>query len=374
MASNPKATPIHLLYGTDEDAVKKAAAALIEKLKPEDAMNFETIDGRADNVEGVAQSIQKVREAILTLPFFGGGKLGWWKSVNFLDDHGPGRHESVKEALETLVPDLDQVDGTSVTLVITALGVLKGKAFSKALLTRAQAKAFDQPTMRDNSEDSIIFEIERRMKAAGLNPSPDAAERFFLATRLDTSLWASEIEKLVVFIGDEKREITRDDVDNLIGKTREVIIWDFCHAVLSGEAKASLELLGALLAQDEGEVGILMLLAGQVRLAALASALRENNLMRIGRRGPAAVAEVTAAGQAYLPRKKTGDPISTYALGQAAQRSQGRSARFWFGALRRLYATQRRMVTGQGDKRGLLELAVLEIVADKGASYALEES
>jgi DNA polymerase-3 subunit delta len=373
MEINTKATPIHLLYGTDEDAVKKAAAALIEKLKPEDAMNFETIDGRADNVEGVMQSIQQLREAILTLPFFGGGKLVWWKSVNFFDDHGPGRHESVKEALEALVPDLDQVDGTSVTLVITALGVHKGKAFSKALLKRAQAKAFDQPTLRDNSEDSIIFEIERRMKAAGLNPGHDAAERFFLATRLDTSLWTSEIEKLVVFVGDEKRELTRHDVDSLIGKTREVIIWDFCHAVLSGEAKASLELLGALLAQDESEVGILVLLAGQVRLAALASALRENNLMRIGRRGPAAVAEVTAAGEAYLPRKKTGDPISTYALGQAAQRSQGRPSRFWFAALHRLYTTQRQMVTGQGDKRGLLELAVLEIVADRGASYAAKE-
>jgi DNA polymerase-3 subunit delta len=374
MASNPKAIPLHLLYGSDEDAVKKAAAALLDRLKPEDPMNFETIDGRADNVEGVMQSIQKLRDAILTLPFFGGGKLVWWKSVNFFDDHGPGRHESVKEALDALLPDLDQVDGTSVTLVITALGLHRGKAFSKALLKRAQAKAYDQPTLRDNSEDSIIFEIERRMKAAGLNPAPEAAERFFLATRLDTALWASEIEKLVIFIGEEKREITRQDVDNLIGKTREVIIWDFCHAVLAGEAKPALELLGALLAQEESEVGILMLLAGQVRLAALGATLRENNLMRLARRGPSSTAELTAAGEAYLPRKKTGEPISTYALGQAAQRGQRRPARFWFSALHRLYAAQRHMLTGRGDKRGLLELAVLEIVADKRASYALKES
>jgi hypothetical protein len=52
-------------------------------------------------------------------------------------------------------------------------------------------------------------------------------------------------------------------------------------------------------------------------------------------------------------------------LGQAAQRSQRRPAQFWFAALRRLHATQRHMLTGRGDKRGLLELAVLEIVADK---------
>jgi len=256
MAGNTKAVPIHLLYGTDEDAVKKAAAALVDKIKPDDPMNFETVDGRADNVEGATQSIEKVREAILTLPFFGGGKLVWWKSVNFFDDKGPGRHESVKEALETLLPDLDKVDGESVTLVITALGLHKGKAFSKALLKKAQAKAFDQPTMQDNSEDSIIFEIERRMKAAGLNPSPDAAERFFLATRLDTGLWASEIEKLVVYMAGEKRELTREDVDNLIGKTREVIIWDFCHAVLSGNAKEAVGEVGALLLQRAHHPGL----------------------------------------------------------------------------------------------------------------------
>ncbi len=50
----------------------------------------------------------------MTLPFFGGGKLVWWKAVNFFDETGVGRHASVKEALESLQPDLEKVDGTSV--------------------------------------------------------------------------------------------------------------------------------------------------------------------------------------------------------------------------------------------------------------------
>jgi DNA polymerase-3 subunit delta len=374
MASNSKSTPIHLLYGSDEDAVKKAAAVLAKKLAPEDAMNLETIEGRADNADDAVRSIQRVREAIMTLPFFGGGKLVWWKSANFFDDHGPGKTETVKEALEGLLPDLDRVDGTSVTLLITATGVHRGKAFSKALLKMAQSRVFDQPTMRDNGEDEIIFQIEQRMKTAGLRPGAGAAERFFLATRLDTALWSSEIEKLVTFVGDDPRELTRDDVSRLIGNTREVIIWDFCHAVLAGEAKHALELLGALLGQEESEVGILILLAGQVRLAALGAALRENNMMRITRRGPASAAEISASGEAYLPRKKSGEPISTYALGQAAQRGGRRPANFWFYALQQIYAAQRNMLTGRGDKRGLLELTVLDIVANKSPSYALKDA
>jgi len=106
----------------------------------------------------------------------------------------------------------------------------------------------------------------------------------------------------------------------------------------------------------------LILLAGQVRLAALAAVLRENKMLRI-KGGMFVSAEVSPEGQAYLPRKKSGEPISTYALGQAAQRSQSRPARFWFHALAVVYQTQREMLTGESDKRRALELAVLEIVA-----------
>ena len=362
-ASNTKAVPIHFLCGSDEDAVKKSAAALAQKLAPEDAMNLETIDGRADSADGAVRSIQQVREAILTLPFFGGGKLVWWKAVNFLDESGVGRHASVKEALETLKPDLECIDGTSVTLLISALGLHKGRSFSKALLKVAQAKYFDLPDLRKTSEDEIIFQIENRMKAAGIQPGPGAAERFFQATGIDTASWSQEIEKLACFTGEGKGMVTRDDVNSVISGSREVLIWDFCSAVLSGDARQALSLLSSLLAQDESEVGILMLLAGQVRLAALAAVLRENKLLRVQNRGSFTSAEISAAGEAYLPRKKSGEPISTYSLGQAAQRSQHRPTLFWFQSLALIYRAQKEMLTGQSDKVRTLELTVLEIVA-----------
>jgi DNA polymerase-3 subunit delta len=361
-ATNTKTVPIHFLCGSDEDAVKNAAADLARKLAPEDAMNLEVIDGRAITADEAVQSIRKVREAILTLPFFGGGKLVWWKAVNFFDETGVGRLASVKEALESLQPDLAQVDGTSVTLLISALGIHKGRVFGKALLKLAQAKYFDLPDLRNTSEDEIIFQIERRMKEAGLRPGPGAAERFFQATGIDTSAWSQELEKLACFVGEGKAELTRDDVNRIVSGSRDVLIWDFCQAVLEGHAKLALAQLSRLLAQDESEVGLLILLAGQIRLAALAAVLRENGMLRLGR-GSFASAQVSSEGQAYLPRKKTGEPISTYALGQAAQRSQQQPVAFWFQALALIYRTQKEMLTGESDKRRALELLVLEIVA-----------
>ena len=362
-ASNTKAIPIHFLCGSDEDAVKKTASALAEKLAPQDGMNFEIIDGRADSADGAVKSIQQVREAILTLPFFGGGKLVWWKAVNFLDETGPGRHASVKEALEELKPDLDKVDGTSVTLLISALGMHKGRTFSKALLKLAQAKYFELPDLRKTSEDEIIFQIEQRFKGAGVAVGPGAAERFFQATGIDTAAWSQEIEKLRCYRGDDTGELTLADVNRVVSGTREVLIWDFCSAVLAGDAREALAQLSALLAQDQSEVGILILLAGQIRLAALGAVLRENKLLRMAHRGSFSSAEIAPGGEAYLPRKKSGEPISTYALGQVAQRSRSKPASFWFDALALVYQAQREMLTGQGDKRRTLEWAVLEIVA-----------
>jgi DNA polymerase-3 subunit delta len=361
-ASSSKTTPIHLLSGSDEDGVKRAAAELATKLAPDDAMNFETIDGRALTVDEAVQSIARVREAILTLPFFGGGKLVWWKGVNFFDETGVGRLASVKEALEGLLPDLERVDGTSVTLLISAMGIHKGRTFGKALMKLAQAKTFDLPDLRNTSEDEIIFQIERRMTAVGLRPGDGAAERFFEATGLDTLQWTAELEKLALYAEGSGRELTREDVNQVISGSREVLVWDFCAAALGGDAKVALAQLSALLAQDESEVGILILLAGQVRMAALAAVLIENRMLRI-KSGRFASAEVSPEGTAYLPRKKSGEPISTYSLGQAAQRGQRRPARFWFGALAAIYRAQREMLTGESDKRRALELVVLEIVA-----------
>ncbi len=106
----------------------------MDALRPEDPMNVETIDSRVDTVDEAVRKIDELRAAILTLPFFGGGKLVWWKNVNFLDESVVGRSAAVKEALEALIPDLEKVDGESITVVISALAFQKNKAFTKALI------------------------------------------------------------------------------------------------------------------------------------------------------------------------------------------------------------------------------------------------
>ncbi len=158
------------------------------------------------------------------------------------------------------------------------------------------------------------------MKEAGLRPGPGAAERFFQATGIDTAAWSQELEKLACFAGEGMAELTSDDVNRVISGSREVLVWDFCHAVLSGEAKPALAQLSALLAQEENEVGILILLAGQVRLAALAAVLRENKMLRLSR-GSFTSAEVSSRrpGLFAAEKKRRTDQHLCAGTGGAAQ-------------------------------------------------------
>jgi hypothetical protein len=98
-------------------------------------------------------------------------------------------------------------------------------------------------------------------------------------------------------------------------------------------------------------------------LAALGAVLRENGMERMKGGGSYASAEVTSAGTAYLPRKKSGEPISSYTLGLAARRSQHKPAAFWFSAMAFVNQAQFEMLKGESDKRRALELVVLQIVA-----------
>lgn len=352
-----------LIAGSDEAAVKKNAMARSEALQPADPMNVEVIDARVDSVDEAVAKIDELRAAILTLPFFGGGKLVWWKNVNFLDESVIGRSASVKDALEALVPDLEKADGESVTVLISALALHKGKSFTKALLKLAEASHYDLPDVRRGGEREMLELIENQIVQAGLRVGDGAAERLFAALGYNTGALQVEIEKLLCYLGGPGGTVTRDSVQLMVGGKKDVLIWDFCDSVLAGDARVATYLLNQLLAQDESEIGILILLAGQVRLAALGGMLKEQNLMKVTKRGNFTNVDLTPAGEALLPRKKSGEPISSFNLGNVVQKSQHKPAKFWFRAIEVLHRAYRHIIGGTADKVRTLEFAVIELCA-----------
>src|SRR5438270_10540543 len=131
---------IHAVVGSDESEVKRVAAELAAKLTPPEAGEFgiEVIDACADNVDQAVSRIRSTIEALQTLPFFGGGKLVWFKNANCLADSVIGRSASVLSALEDLAELLDADLSEGVTLLLSATEVDKRRSFYKTLGKRAE--------------------------------------------------------------------------------------------------------------------------------------------------------------------------------------------------------------------------------------------
>src|SRR5438067_6682092 len=160
---------IHAVVGSDEAVVKREAAALAQKLAPAEAGEFglETIDGAADNVEQAAGAIRSTIAALQTLPFFGGGKLVWLKSANFLSDDVKGKSASVLGPLEDLGAVINSGLSADVTFLVSAVDPDKRRTFFKTLAKVAEIAVFDEPDMsrsgwQENAAEIVLSEAEKR--------------------------------------------------------------------------------------------------------------------------------------------------------------------------------------------------------------------
>src|SRR5205823_1863313 len=194
-----EAANVYAVVGSDEAAVKHAAAELAQKLVPDDAGDFglEIIDGVADNADQAAVRIRSAIEALQTLPFFGSTKVVWLKNANFLGDDAKARSTGVQSALEELSTLIDSGVGNGVTLLISATEVDKRRSFYKTLVKRAELQVFDRlDSARAGWEEEATEIVLGRAKKRKLEFDEAALELFVLLTGGDTRQIDNELEKI----------------------------------------------------------------------------------------------------------------------------------------------------------------------------------
>ena len=315
---------IHAVVGSDESEVKRVAAEAAAKLTPPDAGDFglEIIDGCADNAEQAASRIRSTIEALQTLPFFGGGKLVWLKSVNFLGDSVSGRAASVQEALEQLSDVLESGLGSDVTFLLSATELDKRRSFYKALAKRAEVQIFDRlDSSRGGWEEEATEIVRDRAKKRKLQFEDDALDLFVLLTGGDTRQIENELEKIDLYLGRERR-VGAEQVRTLVPLSRAGVIFELGNALAARDLERALALVRRLLDQGESAIGLLLVaVLPTVRNLLLAKGLMEQE----GIPRPSApysfisaVNRLPARATEHLPRKKDGS-LNAYALGIAAQ-------------------------------------------------------
>ena len=159
----------------------------------------------------------------------------------------------------------------------------------------------------------------------------DALELFVLLTGGDTRQIDNELEKIDIFLGEERR-VKTDLVRELVPLSRAGVIFEFGNALAERDLERALTLVRRLLDQGETAIGILLVaILPTVRNLMLARDLMERH--RLSRpHAPfqfiSTLNRLPAAATGHLPRKKDGS-INAYALGIAAQNAH----RFQIGQL-----------------------------------------
>src|SRR5437868_4683847 len=313
---------IYAVVGSDEAALKRKATELAQKLAPTEAGEFglETIDGAADNVEQAGGAIRSTIAALQTLPFFGGGKLVWLKSANFLSDDVKGKSATVLEPLEELAAIINDGLPADVTLLISAIDPDKRRSFYKTLAKVAEIEVFDElDTSRGGWEENAAEIVRSEAKKRGLRFEDEALELFVLSTGGDSRVIGNELDKLTLYGSGEA--ITPDQVRELVPVSRASVIFELGNALGQHDITRALRLVRDLLDQGETAIGILLAtLLPTIRNLLLAKDLMER--YRLPRpHAPCAfvstVNRLPESATAHLPRKKDGT-MNSYALGLGA--------------------------------------------------------
>src|SRR6266404_2903547 len=359
---------IHAVVGSDESEVKRVAAELAAKLTPADAGEFglEVIDACADNVDQAVTRIRSAIEALQTLPFFGGGKLVWFKNANCLADSVLGRSAAVQGALEELAEIFEAGLGDGVTFLISATETDKRRSFYKALTKRAEVQVIDRlDSSRAGWEEEATEIVRRKVKARKLQFDEDALDLFVLLTGGDTRQIENELEKIDLFCGRE-RGVAVEQVRELVPLSRAGVIFELGNAMAACDLERALMLVKRLLDQGETAIGILLVaILPTVRNLLLAKDLMERN--RIPRpHAPfgfiSALNRLPAEKTDHLPRKKDGT-INGYALGIAVQQAHRFETKKLIAGLEACLEANVRLVSSQLDHELILTEIVVKLLA-----------
>src|ERR1035438_2587878 len=116
-----KSNPLALICGDDDFAVKQRAKKMFQEWSAAlGGMDHETIDASVANGGEALTVLGKLREALQTLPFFGGGKVVWLRDCNFLGEDRTASSQAVTEALAELAEELKTFSWQTVRLLISA--------------------------------------------------------------------------------------------------------------------------------------------------------------------------------------------------------------------------------------------------------------
>lgn len=358
-----------VIAGSDDGLVREEALATYNQLTGgnDDGFTHETIDGNADNSESAYQICASAAQSLLTMPMFGGDKVVWLRNVNFLADDVTGRAQRTEAGTEALRSVLEKGLPNGVKFILSADNVDKRRAFWKFLEKNGKVRTFDKiNTSGDNWQAEVAHLVEKRASELGLGFQPQALELFVLLAGEQTKQITNELEKIDLYLGLDRREVTEDDVRKLVPLSRAAVIFETGKAIQQGNAARAIQLIDEQLNADESAIGIMRAsIINVVRNLYMARLIIDTYKAPTGNYNAFAgtLNRLPAAERSFLPQKKDGSGVNVFPIFLCA----ANASNFTLSALQKvLEATQKAdqaLVTTGLDHRLVLHRLVAQIAA-----------
>ena len=370
-----KTNPVALICGDDDFAVKQRAKQIFTEWSAElGGMDHEMIDAGVGNAGDALAVMGKLREALNTLPFFGGGKVVWLRDCNFLGEERTASSAAVTEALAELADDLKKFSWQNVRLLVSAGKVDKRKVFYKTLEKIGTVESFaawsqDDKDWADRAEIAARDALNQRGKdIADAAMGELVARAGFGARQLE-----NEIEKLCLFVGDRKK-IGLDDVTAICSRNKTAKAFALGDALGDRDLPRLLkrldeELWETKFDKDKSEIRLLYGLIGKVRALLLLKEMLREGWVKETRDYNQFKTQLAGVPADKLPGDKKFNPLALnpYVLYKALPQVKKYTSAELVRAMDVLLHCNRRLVSSGLDEALVLQQAVVQIATPSAA-------
>ncbi len=378
MAAKAKIIPqnsgnFYAIVGSDDGLVREKALLLYNQLTGglDDGFTHETIDGIADNSDSAFGICASTVQALLTLPMFGGDKVVWLRNVNFLADNVTGRSQRTESGVENLRATLERGIPEGVKFLMTAQGVDKRRSFWKFIEKAATVQAYDRiDTSRDDWQEQVASLVTASARKLGLTFEHDALALFVMLAGEQSQQISNELEKLDLYLGPERREVTEDDVRLLVPLSRAAVVFEIGKAIQLGNASRAIQLIDQQLEADESAIGIMRAsIIGVVRNLFMAKLIIEKFKIPTGNYSAfsGGLNRLAEADRAWLPQKKDGSGVNVFPIFLAAENSKNFELAGLQHVMEATLKADQALVTTGLDHRLVLHRLIVEIASARKA-------
>lgn len=372
---------LFFIAGNDRFAVRARAREVVTELCGEEFENNPELEvirgdfGELSPSAAVGAAVAAIAEflaALRTPPFLSAGKTVWLKNFEcfpeLMDSSAPeavAAVNSLQEYLKTPIPDdLNVVvDGGEIDQRKSLFKAFKQAEGAVVTILR-KAELSDKDYTRNQSA-----KVEELLSGNNLRVEPEAVDFLVNAVGSDSGRLLGEIAKIVDYMDGENRPVTLADCQRVVSRTPEALSWEFANALTSGNVKAALTVADTSIEAMRGAKS-----GGNLELGLIYQAMRAFKDVMDTRIAMEELQVPPRAGKNYFyslsEEEKSAHkdnilvkshPFRAYKLVETAANFPPKKVA---SALRALLAANRKLVSGGGDSRMVLEEMIIAICRD----------